>query len=98
MVVAGVGVHGQAGENLQHMVLQDVPDGSGLIIKLAPVLDPEVFRHGDLNTAHIVAVPDGLENGIGKAGIEDILHRLFAQIMVNAKNGLFGKILVQQVV
>ena len=42
------------------MILYDVTDCAGLIVKSATALDPEIFSHGDLNTCDVRAIPDGL--------------------------------------
>ncbi len=40
--------------------------------------------HGDLDVIDIVAVPQRLENRVGKTEDEDILDGLFAQVVVDA--------------
>ena len=40
--------------------------------------------HGDLHVVDIVAVPQRLKDGVGKAEGQDILDRLLAQIVVDA--------------
>src|SRR5262245_24134866 len=40
-------LHRQLGEDLKQVILDHVADGAGLIIKGAPALNPEVFRHRD---------------------------------------------------
>jgi hypothetical protein len=36
-------------------------------------------------------VPDGLQEGVRKTEVEDVLHRLLAQIVVDPEDGLLGK-------
>ena len=85
VLFAGGGVDGEVGEDLEEVVLDDVKQGSDLVVKLAAVFDAEVLSHGDLNGADVIAVPDGLEHGVGEAGVEDVLDRLFAEEMVDAE-------------
>ncbi len=80
------------------MVLQDVTDGARLVKEGAPVLDAERLGHGDLDAAHVGAVPDRLEDGVGEARVEDVLHRLLAEVVVDSIDGVLGKVLAQDAV
>ena len=76
-------------EKLEHVVGNHVAQGSGLLVKSGAGSDAEGFRAGDLDVVDIVAMPDGLEHRIGKAEDQDVLHRLLAEIMVDAEYLLF---------
>ena len=52
----------------------------------AAFADAEGFADGDLDVVHGIAVPELLENGVGKAEHQNVLHRFLAEIMVNAKD------------
>ncbi len=80
--------HGQAGHDLEHVVLHDVADGAGLLVHGAASLHAEVLGHGDLHAADEVAVPERLQKGVGEAEVEEVLHRLLAEVVVDAENGL----------
>ena len=80
------------------MVLNHIAKGANGVVEAPPVLNVESFRHGDLDAANIVAVPQRLEHRIGEPRIEDVLNRLLAQIVVDAKDRIFGKMLEQRVV
>jgi len=43
----------------------------------------------------MVAIPDRLQEGIGKAEIKDVLHRFLAQVVVDAENARLRQRLVQ---
>jgi hypothetical protein len=43
----------------------------------------------------MVAIPDRLEHRVGKARIEYVLHGLFAEIVVDAEDVLFGEIVIE---
>ena len=47
--------------------------------------------HRDLDVIHIAAVPDRLEDGIGKAEEQDILRSFLAQVMIDAVDLAFVK-------
>src|SRR5690349_16864162 len=45
---------------------------------------PQRLRCCDLDMVNILAIPDRLDDGVGEPEGEDVLHRLFAEIVVNA--------------
>ena len=55
----------------------------------AAQFDSDGFRVRDLHMVDVAAVPDGLEDGVVKAKHHDVLHRLFAQVMIDAINLVF---------
>ncbi len=79
-------LHGQVDQDLEQVVLDHVADGAGLIIKGAPALDAEIFRHGDLHAFDMIAVPERLQNGIGEAEEDHVMNRLLPQVMIDAEN------------
>ena len=96
IIVERVGrLHGNKAHDGQQVILHHVPQGPGVVIIVGPVAHPVGLRHGDLHVVDVVAVPDGLEQGVGKAKGQDVLDRLFAQIVVDAKNLGFVKDLPQ---
>ncbi len=76
------------------MVLDHVPEGPGLVIVAGPALDPEAFGHGDLDALHQIAVPQGLEDGVGEPEDQEILDGFLAQVMVDAVDLGFVEIAV----
>jgi len=85
----------QQRNDLQQMVLHDIADGPDFFVKGAAALHAELFRHGDLNVLHVVSIPDRLQEGVGEAEKQQVLHRLLAQVVVDAKDGAFLEYLVQ---
>src|ERR1700730_18090790 len=73
------------------MVLHHIANRASFFVEFASPRDAKRFRHGDLHTLHVVAVPDGLEEGIRKTEEKQILDFFLAEIMIDAKNGRFGK-------
>ena len=84
-------LHREAGDDLEHVILNDVPDGADGVVEARAPLDSESLGHRDLHALDPVAVEAALEERIGGAKVDDVLDRLFAEIMVDSENGLFGK-------
>ena len=55
----------------------------------------DLFGHRDLDRVDVIAVPQGFEDGVGKAREQDVLHGLFAQVMVDAIDLVFDDHFVQ---
>ena len=72
-------LHRQVADDLQQVVLDDVANDAGLVVELAAALDAEALGHRDLHVLDVVPIPDRLEERVGEAEIEDVLHRLFAR-------------------
>ena len=68
------------------MVLHHVAQCSGLLVERAAALDPDALRRCDLHMIDEVAVPDGLENAVGKAKNQYVLHGFLAEVMVDAED------------
>ena len=66
------------------MVLEDVAQHAGLLVVAGAVPDADRLGHGDLHVVDVVAVPQRLEDGVGEAKDQDVLDRLFAQVVVDA--------------
>lgn len=47
------------------------------------------FGHGDLHVGDVVLVPLGLEEAVGEAQGDQVLHRLLAQVMVDPVDAAF---------
>ena len=68
------------------MVLDHVADGAGLLVEGAAALHAEILRHGDLHALDVIAVPDRLQERVGEAEEQQVLHRALAQVMVDAED------------
>ena len=75
------------------MVLNDISDSAGLLVERAPTLNAETLGHRDLNRFDVVAVPDGLQEGIGEAKEQEVLDRLLAQVVVDSEDTRFRIVL-----
>jgi len=86
---AGGRFHCQVRQHLEQVVLDDVANGANLFVKRSPALNSKILRHGDLHTLDMRAVPEGFEHFVRKAEEKHAMHRLFAQVMVDAENFVF---------
>ncbi len=57
-----------------------------LVVEAAAVADVERLGHVDLDVVDVVAVPDRLEEAVGETQRENVLRRLLAEEMVDAKD------------
>ncbi len=68
------------------MVLDDVAQGASLFIKRPAAFNTEGFSDCDLNVVDVIAVPDRIEDAVGEAENEEVLHRLFAEVVIDAED------------
>ena len=78
------------------MILHHVAQGSRLVVISAAMLYAHFFGHGDGHIVHITPVPNRLEERVSKTKGQNVLHRLFAQVMVDAENLRFVETLRQE--
>ena len=60
-------------QDLEDVVLDDVPHRPDRVVEVAAVFDVEVLGHRDLDRGDEVAVPDRLEDGVREPQVEDVL-------------------------
>jgi hypothetical protein len=80
------------------MVLHHIADRARLLVELPPSLHPELLRHGDLDPLDVIAVPDRLQEAVGEPVVQEILHRLLAEVVIDPEDGRLGKELVQRAI
>ncbi|MPM88911.1 hypothetical protein SDC9_136015 [bioreactor metagenome] len=73
------------------MILEHIAQRPGPIVVAAPLLHAEFLGRGDLYPVDILRPPERLENHIGEAQHQNILHRLLAQIVVDPVNLILRK-------
>src|SRR5450759_4432517 len=71
------------------MVLDDVAQAAGSLVKRAAATHAEILGQRDLDAGHAIAVPDRLEEGIGEAEIKDVHDRLLAEEVIDAEDRIF---------
>ena len=65
------------------MVRHHVAQRAGGVVELAASLDIERLRDGDLDMVDVIAIPQRLENAVGEPKHQDVLNRLFPEIVVD---------------
>ncbi|MOA40358.1 hypothetical protein D3C78_1622240 [compost metagenome] len=80
------------------MVLDHVAHLPGLIEVAPTPFNTHFFRHGDLHVIDGAVIPVGSKQGVGKAQCQKVQYRLFAQIVVDAVNLGFVKVLSNLIV
>ena len=78
--------HRQKAHHLQQVILDDIANHPHLFIELAPPVHPELLGHRNLHVFDVLAVPRRLQERVRKPKVQQILHCLFAQIMIDAKD------------
>src|SRR5713226_7647113 len=73
------------------MVRHHVAQRAGAVIVTAAFLYAHALGCGDLHMVDITAIPDRLEDAVGETEDQDILHGLFAEIMVDAVDLALGE-------
>src|SRR5579864_125850 len=68
------------------MVLNDIADGSGHIVKSPAALNSEILRHVDLHALDIVAVPECFRERIRESKDQHVVHRPLAEEVIDAEN------------
>ena len=90
--------HRHQGQQLQNVVLEHIPQDAGLVVIVGPVGNVNRLGNRYLHVVNIISVPNRFENGIGKAEHQQILDRLFTQVVVDAEHLVFPKNRVSHVV
>ena len=96
-VAQGVGVgaawrlHRDDCEDLEQVVLHHVPHDARRVVVAGPVAHGQLLGDGDLHVVDVVAVPEGLEEDVAEPEDQKVLHRLLAQVVVNAVDLLLAK-------
>ena len=79
-------LHRHQAQQLQHMVLQHVPQRAVFVVIGPAVADPHGLADGDLDVVDRQIVPQRLEDGVAEPQGDQVLHRLLAQIVVDAEH------------
>ncbi len=80
------------------MIGDHVAQRPGGFVKTAAMLDAHGLRGGDLHVIDVVAIPERLDDVVGKAEHHQVLHRLFAEVVVDAVNLFLRQDLLQVLV
>ncbi len=94
-VAAGRRLHRGRGDDLHHVVDDDVAQRADRIVEVPAILDPEVLGHRDLDALDVVPVPDRLEHRVGEPEIEDLLEAHLPEEVVDPVELRLVDLLVQ---
>jgi hypothetical protein len=65
------------------VALDHVAEGAGVLVVAAAPFDAEGLGGGDLDVVDVLPVPDRVEEAVGEAEGEDVLDRLFPEVVVD---------------
>ena len=88
-------LHSRHGQQLEKMIRHHIAESARSFVESTAMFDAHRFCRRDLHVVHVIAVPERLDDVVGKAENHDVLHRLFAKVMVDAINLLFREYLLQ---
>ncbi len=80
------GLHRDVAEQLEHVVLDQIAQRSGLVVVAGAGADADVLGGGDLHGVDVVAVPQRLEHAVGEAERHHVLDGLLAEVVVDAED------------
>ena len=92
------GLHRKIAKDLEEMVLNDVSNGAGLVVKSTAPLHPEFLCHGDLHALDVVSIPERLHERVGEPESHDVVHRPLGEIVVDSKDRGLGESRVQNAI
>ena len=78
--------HRNQAQHLQQMVLQHVPQRTGVVVVPAAGAHAKRFGDRDLHVVDRARVPQRFQEGVGEPGHEQVLHAFLAEVVVDAKD------------
>ena len=79
-------------EDLERVVLHDVARDADLLVEVAAPLDADLLGHGDLHVVDVLARPERLEDGVAEAEHQEVLDRLFPEVVVDPVDLALGEV------
>ena len=73
------------------MALHHVAQCAGLVVELATPFDTQLLRDRDLHVTDTPAPPQRLEQRVAETQRNQVLHRLFAEVVIDAVDLLLGE-------
>ena len=80
------------------MIGNHVAQGAGSFVKAAAMFHAHSFGGGDLHVVHVIAIPQRLDNVVGKTEHHQVLNGFFSQVMIDAVNLIFREHLLEVLV
>src|SRR5262245_26774041 len=84
-------LHTDHGEELEQMVWHHVAQRARCFVEATATLDANRLGRSDLHVIDMVAVPERLEDAVGKAKHQNVLYRFLAQEMIDSIDLVFGE-------
>ena len=78
-------------QQLQQMILEHVAHDAGRVVVAGPAADVDFFGHRDLHVVDVVAIPNRLEDRVREPQHEQVLHGLFAEVVIDAVDLLLAE-------
>ena len=91
-------LHRRQRDELEQVVLEDVPDRAGLLVERRAALDPDRLADRDLDVVDELAVPDRLEDPVREPERQHVLDRLLAEVVVDPEDLVLGEVRAQDLV
>src|SRR2546426_3787427 len=79
--------HCQVRNQLEKVILDDIPDSASAFVETSPALNTEIFRHRNLYALDIVPIPERFHEGIRETEDQHVVNWLLPEIMINPENG-----------
>ncbi len=76
-------LHRDEREELEDVVLHDVPHDAGVLVVRAAPLDPELLGDRDLHVVDVAPVPDRLEHPVREPEHHQVLDRLLPEVVID---------------
>ena len=76
--------HRGEANKLHDVIGHHVAQGASCIVIIAALFDADGFGNRNLHVVDVAAIPYRLENSVGEAEGQDILDRLFSQVVIDA--------------
>ena len=76
-------LHGHEAEQLQHVVLNHVPQGAGGVVVACPTGNAQFLGDGDLYVVYPGGVPERLEKRVAEAQRNQVLDRFLAEVVID---------------
>src|SRR5436190_18520302 len=73
------------------MILKHITNYSGILVITAARHHTDVFHCGDLDVVDPLAIPEWLEDRVGEAQYQHVLHGLLAQVVIDAEDLVLGE-------
>src|SRR4030081_2586889 len=68
------------------MILQYVATCARLFVEWPPALDAYTLGGSNFNVINVISVPNRLENAVAETKDQDVLHRVFTQIVIDTED------------